>query len=233
MDLVSFVVPAHNEARFIADCVRSIRESCGALGIAHEVIVSNDASTDATAELARAEGATVVDVELRHIAAVRNAGARKARGERLVFVDADSRVDVPLLRAAMDALDRGFVGGGAGVRFEEQVPWWADAVLWLVVRTMRLGRWAAGSFVFCTRAAFEAVGGFDEEYFAGEEIYTSNKLKTQGRFIVLRETIVTSARKVHGRSFWELNAINLKLMLGGPRGLRDRSKLDFWYRDKR
>lgn len=233
MDLVSFVVPAHNEARFIADCVRSIRESCGALGIPHEVIVANDASTDATAELARAEGATVVDVELRHIAAVRNAGARKARGERLVFVDADSRVDVPLLRAAMDALDRGFVGGGAGVRFEEEVPWWVDATLWLVMRTMRFGQWAAGSFLFCTRVAFEAAGGFDESVYAGEEIYTSQRLKKIGRFIVLPETLATSARKVHGRSFGDMMKINAKLFLKGPRGLRDRENLDFWYRDRR
>jgi len=174
--MLSFVVPAHNEAGYIAACVRSIRESCVALGAEHEIIVSNDASTDATGEIARAEGARVIDVDLRHIAAVRNAGARLARGDTLVFVDADSLVDVPLLRAALDALDRGFVGGGAGVRFIEEAPWWAHVVLWIVVRTMRLGKWAAGSFVFCRRAAFEAVGGFDETLYAGEEIATSQRL---------------------------------------------------------
>lgn len=233
MDLVSFVVPAHNEAAFIAACVRSIRETCEALRIPHEIIVANDASTDATGEIARAEGAQVVDVDVRHIAAVRNAGAREARGDRLVFVDADSRVDAPLVRAAMEALDAGYVGGGAGVRFEEEVPWWVDATLWLVMRTMRLGQWAAGSFLFCTRAAFDAAGGFDESVYAGEEIYTSQRLKKLGRFIVLRETLATSARKVHGRSFAEMMKINAKLFLKGPRGLRDRENLDFWYRDRR
>jgi len=231
--VISFVVPAHNEARFIEACIRSIHETCTALALEHEVIVANDASTDATADLARAGGARVLDVSLRHIAAVRNAGARLARGERLVFVDADSHVDVALVRAAMDALDRGYVGGGAGVRFEEPVPWWALAVLKAVVAVMRLGRWAAGSFVFCTRKAFEAVGGFDESVYAGEEIYTSQRLKTQGRFIVLRETIATSARKVHGRTFGEMMKINAKLFWKGPRGLRDRANLDFWYRDRR
>ncbi len=232
--LVSFVVPAHNEAGYIAACLRSIRESCAAIGIAHEIIVANDASTDETGDIARAEGATVVDVALRHIAAVRNAGAREAHGERLVFVDADSRVDVPLLRAMRDAFDRGFVGGGAGVRFQDEVvPWWARAFLWMVVRAMRLGNWAAGSFLFCTREAFDAVGGFDESVFAGEEIYTSRRLKARGRFIVLRETIATSARKVHGRTFGEIMAINARLLLRGPKGLRKRENLDFWYRDRR
>lgn len=231
--MISFVIPAHNEARFIAACLESIRAACAELGLEHEVVVANDGSTDATADIARAAGARVVDVSLRHIAAVRNAGAREAHGERLVFVDADSRVDAPLLRAMRAALDAGYVGGGAGVRFEEDVPWWASSVLWVVVRSMRLGNWAAGSFLFCTRAAFEAVGGFDEAYYAGEEIFTSKRLKTQGRFVVLRETLVTSARKVQGRSFWELNRINLGLMLRGRRGLRSRKHLDFWYRDRR
>ena len=232
MDLVSFVVPAHNEARFIAACVRSIREACEALGLRHEIVVANDASTDATGEVARAEGATVIDVDLRHIAAVRNAGARAAKGERLVFVDADSRVDAPLVRAAMDALDQGYVGGGAGVHFEEDVPWWADATLWVVIRLMRAGRWAAGSFFFCRRNAFEAAGGFDESVYAGEEILTSQRLKKHGRFVILRETLATSARKVHGRGFFETWWLMNKAVLR-PGGLKRRENLDFWYRDRR
>src|SRR3954469_24792716 len=103
--MISFVLPAHNEARFIAACIGSIRDACSALALDYEIIVANDASTDGTGDIARTEGATVVDVELRHIAAVRNAGARLARGDRLIFVDADSRIDAPLLKAAVDALD--------------------------------------------------------------------------------------------------------------------------------
>ena len=231
--MISFIIPAHNEAAFIGPCLRSIRGTAQALGLDFEMVVANDDSTDATGDLARAEGAKVVDVALRHIAAVRNAGAREATGERLVFVDADSRVDEALLRAAMAAFDAGCVGGGAGVRFEEEVPWWASSVLWLVVHVMRWCKWAAGSFVFCTRPAFEAIGGFDELFYAGEEISTSRKLKAQGRFVVLRETIASSARKIHGRGFWEMNRINLGLMLRGRRGLQKREHLDFWYRDRR
>lgn len=230
--LVSFVIPAHNEAGYVAACVRSIVAACEELGIAREIIVANDASTDATAALAREAGARVVDVSLRHIAAVRNAGAREARGEWLVFVDADSRVDAPLVRAAMHALASGAVGGGAGVRFEEAVPWWATAMLHVVMGTMRLARWAAGSFFFCTRAAFDAAGGFDERFYASEEIATSRRLKKHGRFVVLRETLATSPRKVRGRSFLQLWWMMTRLAFT-PGGLRKREALDFWYRDRR
>ena len=230
--MISFVVPAHNEASYIRACLASIRTAASELALAHEVVVANDASTDGTGSLARMEGAQVVDVELRHIAAVRNAGARAARGDRLIFVDADSRVDVPLLRATLAAFEAGVVGGGAGVRFEEAVPPWAGIGLRLAVRIMRLGRWAAGSYLFCTRAAFEAAGGFDERYYASEEIHTSQRLKKQGRFVVLRETLATSARKVHGRSFLRTSWLMTGAVLR-PGGLRRRENLDFWYRDRR
>jgi glycosyltransferase involved in cell wall biosynthesis len=230
--VISFVVPAHNEARLIGSCLASIRTCAEALELESEIIVANDASTDATGDIARAAGARVVDVALRHIAAVRNAGARAATGDRLIFVDADSRVDIALVKAAVAALDAGAIGGGAGVRFEEPVPWWATVMLHAVMGTLRIAKWAAGSFVFCTRQAFEAVGGFDERFYASEEIATSRKLKKVGRFVILRETIVTSARKVRGRSFFQLWWMLTRLAFTRG-GLRKRDALDFWYRDPR
>ena len=69
---------------------------------------------------------------------------------------------------------------------------------------------AAGSYVFCYRQAWEEVGGFDEDVYAGEEIYFSRKLKRWGRaeglrFRILRETpVVTSARKMEWYGQWQL-----------------------------
>ena len=55
-----------------------------------EVVVADNASTDATADLARSSGCRVVEEDRRIIAAVRNTGARNARGQVFVFVDADN-----------------------------------------------------------------------------------------------------------------------------------------------
>jgi GT2 family glycosyltransferase len=172
-------------------------------------------------------------VNHRKISATRNSGARVATGERLVFVDADTQVDAAVVRAALAAMDGGAVGGGSAVRFAAGAPRWATAVMAFTVWFMRVARLAAGCFVFCTRPAFEAAGGFDELYFGAEEWLISQELKKHGRFVVLREAVTTSPRKFTSRTFGETLWLMAKLMLRGRRGLRDRRNMSFWYEDKR
>ena len=112
--MISFVIPAHNEAALIGRTLSAVRESTRHLSEPSEVIVVDDASTDGTGEIARGHGARVVPVHFRRIAATRNAGAREAVGELLFFVDADTVVPARALRAAVRALRGGGVGGGAG-----------------------------------------------------------------------------------------------------------------------
>ena len=63
--------------------------------------------------MARALGAHVVSVRHRRIAAARNAAARAARGDLLVFVDADTLVTEAAVRAAVLAMRRGAAAGAA------------------------------------------------------------------------------------------------------------------------
>src|SRR6185436_5878996 len=110
--MLSFIVPAHNEERWITGCLGSIHGAMAAVAEPYEVIVVDDASTDATHEIAEQMGARTLHVELRKIAAVRNAGARAATGEFLVFIDADTQANEPAIRAARAALRGGAAGGG-------------------------------------------------------------------------------------------------------------------------
>src|SRR5262249_60052871 len=83
--MLSFIVPAYNEQLLIGRTLGALHAAAGALREPYEVIVADDASTDETAAIARAHGAQVVSVNHRQIAATRNAGARRARGELLFF----------------------------------------------------------------------------------------------------------------------------------------------------
>ena len=232
-DLVSFVVPAYNEEKCLGGTLAAIRAAAGECGVEHEIVVADDASTDATAAIAAAHGALVVTVGNRQIARTRNDGARAAHGARLVFVDADTRIDSAVLGAAVAALDAGAVGGGATPVFEGDAAPWARRVMAITVGWMRWLRLAAGCFIFCRRADFEAVGGFDERHFAGEELMLSFALGRRGRFVILRETVLTSPRKFEGMTFWRFLPLGLRLAFKGMRGIRKREGNEFWYDGKR
>ena len=102
--MISFIVPAHNEEAWIGRCVSAIRN--GAESQPHEIIVVDDGSSDATASIARQQGAQVIRVEHRQIAATRNAGARQAHGDILFFVDADTLTNAPAIQSALRAIAR-------------------------------------------------------------------------------------------------------------------------------
>jgi glycosyltransferase involved in cell wall biosynthesis len=231
--VLSFVVPAYNEELCILSCLTAIHDAMKEVGAEYEIVVADDASTDATAAIAREAGARVIHVQNRQISKTRNDGAREAKGDRLVFVDADTRVNASVMRATIAALDAGAVGGGAMPQFDPGAPKYANRMLRRVVAFMRWMHYAAGCFFFCRRDAFESVGGFDERHFAGEEIMLSSALKRRGRMEILRETILTSPRKFANRSYRETIWISLKLMVKGMGGVRRRETTQFWYDGKR
>ena len=231
--MISFILPAHNEASLIGSTLQALHVAAVELGVPFETIVVDDASTDGTGAIAEGAGARVLRVEYRHIAATRNAGAGAALGEQLFFIDADTQVDATVLRAALDALEAGAAGGGAGVRLLGKVAWherWGETFF---IHLFRLARIAPGCFVFCTRAAFDATGGFDQRYYAGEDVAFSRALRRHGRFVILRETVRTSARKLRTFTALEHMALALRFALRGRRVLHSRDALALWYGERR
>ena len=231
--MISFVVPAHDEERLIGATLDAIHAAARDVAQPYEIVVANDASTDNTAGVARAHGVRVVDCDHRQIARVRNTGARASTGDILIFVDADTLISAAVVRAAIDALARGAVGGGATLHVDGHLPWWAPLAIWLVSANMRAMRWAAGCYVFCTRAAFDATGGFDEQLFATEEIAFSRALKRLGPVVILREAVVTSGRKMRTHSLREFLPVWGGVFPRGTSALRQRERLPLWYGKRR
>lgn len=231
--MISFIVPAHDEARLIAATLVSIHDAARACGAHYEIVVVDDDSSDATAAIAERNGARVIPVQCRHIATTRNAGATAAVGETLVFVDADTTIDASVLGAALARLRDGAVGGGAAVRLRGKPNWRERWLVNLLVPAFRLARIAPGCFVFCTRAAFDACGGFDESWFAGEDVAISRALARQGRFVILREAVWTSDRKLRTFSLHDHLRLVWTFVLHGRRSLRSREHLKLWYAKRR
>src|SRR5262245_5086204 len=232
-DMISFVIPAYNEEALLGTTLDAIHTAAGATGQDYEIVVADDGSSDRTAEVARARDARVVSVSNRQIAATRNAGARAARGELLIFVDADTIVNRDVVRAALESVSAGAIGGGAGVRFQGRLPWYVRMLEPLAVWTFRMARLAAGCFLFATRKAFDATGGFDQSLYGAEEIALSRALKREGKFVVLKESVETSGRKFRAYSGWEILKVMTRLAVKGGRGVRTRGDIAFWYETRR
>lgn len=231
--MISFIIPAHDEAALIGDTLASLHIAAQALRLEYETLVVADACSDDTAQIARRHGVQVLEVQLRHIAATRNAGAAASHGHHLVFVDADTQVNTPLLAAALRALHSGAVGGGARVRMLGDIAWHERMGLAAFGWLFRCTGIAPGCFLFCTRRAFFAAGGFDERYYAGEDVALSRTLARQGRFVILREQVYSSDRKLRSFSKSEHMALLLQLLRNGRGMLRSRDGLDFWYGPRR
>jgi hypothetical protein len=213
--MISFVVPAHNEQAYLGRTLRAIHEAARTIGKPHEIIVANDASTDTTAEIARENNARVVGVDHRQIAATRNSGARAARGERIFFVDADTTINARAVAEALKAMDNGAVGGGGPTWLgkDEIVPLYIRLIAIFALIVPRLVGFSGGAFMFCTRQAFEATGGFNERVYWGEEGLFALALRREGRFAGLSEYVLTSGRRVRKISGLEVLAGLARLAL--------------------
>jgi glycosyltransferase involved in cell wall biosynthesis len=215
--MLSFIVPAHNEELWIGKCLESIRAAIEKVSEPHEVIVVDDASTDSTHQIAGRLGAQTLRVEHRKISAVRNAGARAARGEVFFFVDADTQVNERAVSAALAALRGGAVGGGCVFDFDGPTPLWGRVILCFAVAVARRIQLVGGCCLFCTREAFNATGGFSESLYAGEDIAFVKALKQVGRFVVPRPKVLSSGRKLDVVSPWEVLALMSRIAIRGPR----------------
>ena len=121
---LSVVIPAWNEEQLLPACLDSVRMAFAARpDMRPEVIVVDNNSTDATAQVATDHGARVVFEPVNQISRARNAGAAEANTPYLLFVDADTKVSARLLGAALECLgSRNTCGGGSTLVFDDAPP---------------------------------------------------------------------------------------------------------------
>jgi glycosyltransferase involved in cell wall biosynthesis len=239
---ISIIVPAFNEERLLGASLAQIKSAAEAftkIGWEVETIVCDNNSTDRTAEIATAAGATVVFEPINQIGRARNRGAAAAGGDWFIFVDADTHPSAELFADVAEQIKTGkCLAGGSTVTFNESYPG-ARAVTWCWNVTSRVLHWIAGSFIFCDAKAFRKIGGFDEKLFASEEIELSKRLKKLARaekkkiVILRRHPIVTSARKVKLYKPREMIWVTGKIIFSGGRALKNREACHLWYDGRR
>jgi glycosyltransferase involved in cell wall biosynthesis len=223
---MSVIVCAHNEARFISQCLFSLLTQTRP---ADEILVINNASTDETAAVARAvPGVCVIDEPRKGLVVARERARRAARGDILAFLDADCRAPIYWL----ERLERRFeqlqsrVAVTGPYRFYD----WDlasrtlirayDVVVaapthLLVHQALKLGAVLYGGNFAVRREGLSQIGGFDCSIeFHGEDTNLGRRLTPYGRIDVAGDCWVwTSARRyqamgkrrvfgLYVRNFW-------------------------------
>lgn len=228
------MIPAWNESDHIERTVNAAKHAVAKQDFPGNIIVVDNNSTDDTADKALKAGATVVFEAINQIARARNTGARISNAEWLVFVDADSLIEPALLSSSLAVLANGSaIGGGSTVAADRKIKGLAHTVLklwnWWSVRSKN----AAGCYIYCSREAFDHIGGFDEKQYAAEELYLSKKFrklakKRNQKFIIQTHSpIVTSARKLDWYS--RKQKFQQVLMLLIPGSTQSKNMCRLWY----
>jgi glycosyltransferase involved in cell wall biosynthesis len=181
--MLSFVIPARDEAAMIGSCVRSVR-SFVPEGMSAEVIVVDNGSVDDTAAIAADVGATVVSSSAGTIGAVRNEGVSTSRGDVVVFLDADCVLTEEWSRGIAAVLKRlrdepnCFAGSQVRPpRGEPNLLWahWFEPFV-----AQETASHIGSAHLICPRRTFLSLGGFDEALDTGEDYELCARLKASG-----------------------------------------------------
>jgi len=188
--MISFIVPTKNEEKTIEKTLKCISEYRGE----KEIIVSDGRSTDGTIPLAK-KYATVIEPKnnaKQNISIGKNGGAKKARGEYLVFLDAD--VCVPDINSFFQKAESillsnpKIVGLTVAIRVFPENENLGDKIIFPVfnfynlILNNYLGIGAAvGEFQMVRRDVFEKLGGYDERLVASEDYEFFQRLAKEGK----------------------------------------------------
>jgi glycosyltransferase involved in cell wall biosynthesis len=193
---VTVVIPALNEAERLPLLLETLGRQTQP---PDQIVVADAGSADATRAIAEQRGAQVVDGGKP--AAGRNAGARVATGDLVLFLDADDELDDEFIAVAVEEfVDRGLAAATTFVEPIERDPeniMVCDVVNLYLDVMQYVAPHAPGFCILVRRDVHEAIGGFDETVVLAEDHDYVQRAAGQGTFRVLRSLRVgTSMRRI-------------------------------------
>ena len=105
---LTVVIPCLSEADTLAACIRKARRGLEAAGVAGEILVADNGSTDGSVEIARQQGARVVAVTEKGYGNALKGGIRAAQGRWIIMGDADDSYDFSEIAPFVNKLREGY-----------------------------------------------------------------------------------------------------------------------------
>tara|TARA_R100000951_G_C2637177_1_gene179677 strand:+ start:1001 stop:1684 length:684 start_codon:yes stop_codon:yes gene_type:complete len=223
--MISFIIPAYNEEKYIRNCIYSIQKACP---YDHEIIVADDSSKDGTKPFAKGHGALVYTTKCRQLGKIRNFGASKASGDLFVFVDADTMITSSALEEVLSMRNICKAGCAYANYYDLKHSWFHDKMMqfytWYCSKVWRV---CSGYFMWCNARDFK--DGFDEDYYLFEDVWFSRKFAKQD-FYFGKCRVMTSGRKTWTHNFLlRILPFLVRYTIQGKKLLKKRDKLGIWY----
>lgn len=190
---ISVVIPAHNEEQFLGETLGALARqdypNC-------EVVVVANGCRDRTVEVAEGKCDSLIELKARGIGPARNTGAQKARGDLLLFLDADTLLEPNALSEVARQFTRKHARGTLrGVPDSRKASYKVIYFFKNLIHKIHAHHGSSG-VILCWKDHFEAVGGFNNELYLRENSDLMKKLRRFGRYKYIKNTpAVTSMRR--------------------------------------
>ncbi len=218
--MISIIIPVLNEAENITSVLSNLTKNATLKNIA-EIILVDGGSQDNTVQLidafAKKSSFNLLSISSeRGRAKQMNTGSRKATGNILYFLHADSFPPKNFDKLIISEVKKGNPAGCFKMKFDSD-HWWLKLASYLTKFSWRACRGGDQS-QFITRELFNEIGGFDESFIIYEDNILINELYKRDTFVVIQEWIGTSARMYEDKGVWFVQyhfwAIYIKKWMG-------------------
>jgi glycosyltransferase involved in cell wall biosynthesis len=210
--MISVVIPAHNEAGYLPQTLDALQlQNYGW----YEVIVVANGCSDRTPEVARSLCHRLIVLSQKSLGIARNLGARMAKGEILVFLDADTILEPMTLRVIAEQFAQGFATGTIRGRPDSPDPRYR--ILYGAKNMLHKLCLHPGSsgVIICWKDDFVRAGGFDENLEVRENSHLMKRLLRFGRYKFIGDvSAVTSMRRYEQQGFRKLTWLWVTLWSG-------------------
>lgn len=215
MTKISIIIPVFNEAETIANLLHYLLNNSSEKNISELIVVDGGSTDNSISIISKFKNITFIHSD-KGRAKQMNAGAKRASGNILYFLHADSFPPKDFDKLIIDEVEKGNLSGCFKMTFDSN-HWWLIFIAWFTKFSWPICRGGDQS-LFITTSLFNDIDGYDENYIIYEDNVLIKKLCALKQFKVIQKPILTSARLYKKQGIWRLQyhffMIHLKYFFG-------------------
>lgn len=220
--MLSIIIPTLNEEKNLPNLLESIKSQ---EFNDYEVIVSDAKSIDKTKEIALKSNCLFISSEIKHPSHQRNQGAKLAKGEILLFLDADSTIPENFLNIVMnDFKERNLVGAGLYLKFNSKKKIYLlynKVYNFFCYISQFFKPLAVGAAIISQKEAHFKMDGFDETILVGEDHDYVRRIKKLGKFRMIKNIFFYYSprrweKEGHALTIYKLFIMFIYIVFKGP-----------------